>query len=338
MLWLAGLMGLLAAGTVGVLEMDAGSKDDPEPEATPDESGDTADIAETLSVTGISEADGTDVSPSPETAGDAADGETPVTPEVAEALGGSEDDDLIEGTEAADSIFAEEGDDTVNGLGGDDTLHGEDGNDQLNGGDGDDALFGHNADDTLDGGAGNDALQGSSGNDVLDGGAGDDAVQGGLDNDTVSGGLGADSLFGGWGDDVVNGVEDDPDTAARDDIDDGDYLNGGSGDDTIIAGTGDVVTAGDGDDSIVLGDWIAEGGIASIMDFDATEDDIVMVYDDTDTPPEVTVQADPDNPTSAQIMLDGVAVAQVAGGAALAPEDIVLMPLSVAQASGMAPA
>ena len=163
-------------------------------------------------------------------------------------------------------------------------------------------------------------------------------MQGGLDDDTLSGGLGADSLFGGWGNDLVNGVVDNPDTAALDDMDGADFLNGGSGDDTVIAGNGDIVTAGDGADDIVLGDWIAEGGAASIVDFDGADDNILLVYDDAEETPEVTVQAAPDNPADAQVLMDGVVVANVFGGAGLAASDIVMMPLSLAQASGMAPA
>ena len=374
MLWLAGLMGLLAAGTVGVLELDASGKnadaDSGDTPDVPDEEGDIADVAAALNIQ--SDALGTTASQDADNAAEFAaqeaahpgdvrdaggsaapigpsvanpltespvpDVDTPDVPEVPDAPSVTDGDDVLTGNALADVMFGGEGKDVLNGLEGADSLHGEDGNDVLSGGDGDDTLFGNNADDTLHGDAGDDALQGSAGNDVLDGGTGDDVVQGGLDDDTLSGGLGADSLFGGWGNDLVNGVVDNPDTAALDDTDGADFLNGGSGDDTVIAGIGDIVTAGDGADDIVLGDWIPEGGAASIVDFDGADDNILLVYDDAEETPEVTVQAAPDNPADAQVLMDGVVVANVFGGAGLAASDIVMMPLSLAQASGMAPA
>ncbi|PJK10117.1 hypothetical protein CO608_05335 [Lysobacteraceae bacterium NML08-0793] len=73
----------------------------------------------------------------------------------AQALLGSDEDDLLRGT--AD-------DDVVSGGLGNDTLYGNDGNDLLKGEAGNDALYGGDGDDTLDGGAGNDQLFGGKGN------------------------------------------------------------------------------------------------------------------------------------------------------------------------------
>ena len=305
MLWLAGLMGLLAAGTVGVLELSATSQtgdaeSDNAQEQEPDEDANTvSNVVETL---GLSLPDADDST----TQGDDSAPEAIVGPGGA----GTENDDVLSGTSASEDIL---------------------------GGDGNDTLFGNNSEDTVNGRAGNDSLQGSLGQDVVDGGDGVDAVHGGLDADTVSGGMGADSVFGGWGNDLVNGVEDDAATAALDDIDDADFLNGGSGDDTIIAGNADIVTAGDGADDIVVGDWIEAGAAASILDFNADDDNILLVYDDAEDVPNITVQASPSDPTTAQVMMDGLAVANVFNAADLAASDVVLMPLSIAQASGIAP-
>ena len=332
MLWLAGLMGLLAAGTVGVLELSATSQtgdaeSDNAQEQEPDEDANTvSNVLETLGLT-LPDADDST------TQGDDSAPEAIVGPGGA----GTENDDVLSGTSASEDILGGDGNDTLNGMGGDDSLHGGEGNDVLDGGDGNDTLFGNNSEDTVNGGAGNDSLQGSLGQDVVDGGDGVDAVHGGLDADTVSGGMGADSVFGGWGNDLVNGVEDDAATAALDDIDDADFLNGGSGDDTIIAGNADIVTAGDGADDIVVGDWIEAGAAASILDFNADDDNILLVYDDAEDVPNITVQASPSDPTTAQVMMDGLAVANVFNAADLAASDVVLMPLSIAQASGIAP-
>ncbi|MEO0866712.1 MAG: calcium-binding protein, partial [Pseudomonadota bacterium] len=182
-----------------------------------------------------------------------------------------------------------------------------------------------------------DELQGSAGDDMLSGDDGDDAVQGGLDNDTLDGGMGADSLFGGWGDDVVNGVVDDATTEGLSDIDGADFLNGGSDNDVIIAGAKDIVTAGDGQDTIVAGDWIEEGETTEITDFDAEDDNILLVYDDDADVPDVSLQPDPETPGTMLVMMDGVAVASVTNGAELSLDDIAVMPLSMAQAAGMAP-
>ncbi len=315
MLWLTGLMGLLAAGALSTIDFGSSSDDDEEKE----------DAVGT---------DSSDTSPNdPETSTDLS------------LLLGSDEDDELNGTEGDDTLYGEEGNDTINGNAGDDTLHGEDGFDLISGDSGDDVAFGHNDDDTIDGGAGNDTLQGSLGDDVLHGGDDDDAVHGGLDDDMLSGGLGNDSLFGGHGNDVISGIEDDSTTAALDDIDAGDsvfgetsdFLNGGAGDDLMIAGKDDYVTAGDGFDTIVTGDWITEGHATDISDFNADDDNILLVYDDEDPEPEITLQADPDETGTTHVLMNGIAVASVGNGSEISIDDIAVMPLSMAQSSGMLP-
>jgi hypothetical protein len=266
MLWLAGLLGVMAVGAVGVFDMDGDSD---------------------------------------ETQDDELDGELDADEDTAADTDTPDDADADSG----DTIYASGLDDTINGSNSDDSLHGQNGDDSIDGGDGNDTLFGNEGDDTLSGGAGNDALQGSNGNDVAQGGAGDDAIQGGLGDDTLSGGAGNDSLFGGWGNDIINGVQDDSATQGITDIDDSDFLNGGDGDDVIIAGNDDIVTPGDGADTIIGGSWIADGQAMQIIDFNAEDDNILLVYEDDADVPDITLQPDPDDATITQVLMDGVAVA-----------------------------
>lgn len=259
-------------------------------------------------------------------------------------LEGAQGNDRIRGQDGADSIRGgagddelrgDAGDDALVGDSGDDTLHGQDGNDFMYGGDQNDVLFGHNADDELFGDAGNDALQGSAGNDALDGGTGDDTLQGGLDDDTLTGGAGSDALFGGWGNDVLNGLMR---NATGGDDDAGDFLNGGGGDDSIIAGAGDIITAGDGADEIVLGDWLASGEAVQIMDYAAVDDNLVLIWDDSvanSAEPQISVTNDPDADDQTLVLMNGSIIATVNGND-LALGDIALIPLSTATQVGLA--
>lgn len=310
MLWLAGLMGILAVGAVGVVDMGNADEED-------------GDVMARAQVGGLPVAPEDDPS-QPENLP-----ETSAEPEV--------EAPAFQGTDGNDIRFGSDDADTMAGGAGDDSLHGENGNDMLNGDDGDDTLFGHNDDDTLNGGAGDDSLQGSDGNDVVNGDEGDDAVHGGLGDDTLSGGAGADTLFGGWGNDLVNGVVDDPDTDGITDTDDADFLNGGGGDDVIIAGNDDVVTPGEGADTIITGSWITDTHAIDIIDFNAEDDSILLIYEDEDEVPDVTLAPDLDDANITQVLMDGVAVANVMNGAGITIEDISLMPLSLAQSTGMAP-
>jgi hypothetical protein len=307
MLWLAGLMGMMAVGAVTFFETNS--------------SDDAADM-------------------SPETVGTPQDDILSGTNGNDNLLGGQGDDqiggyngeDTIDGGDGDDDLHGANGDDQLLGADGADTLHGEAGNDALYGGDDDDTLYGNNSNDTMHGGAGNDALQGSAGNDNLSGDIGSDALQGGLDDDTLSGGLGNDSLFGGWGNDLLNGVEDDTATAGIQDIDQADFLNGGGGDDTILAGQDDIVTAGAGNDTIVLGDWITEGHAAQIIDFNADEDSILLIWDDAaGDEPTIDLAPHPTDTDLTQILMDGEAVADVDADSHIVLTDIALIPQSLAQ-------
>ncbi len=254
-------------------------------------------------------------------------------------LGGAAGDDLIDGGFSDDELVGGDGNDTIEGGDGQDSLHGEDGRDALHGGAGADQLYGHQGDDWLYGGADDDAMHGGLGDDLLDGEDGDDALHGREGADTLRGGTGQDTLFGGWDNDLLSGVERDE---TGQDTDGRDYLNGGDGDDTIEIGAGDIVTGGDGEDVMILGDWAMGADIdeaAQLMDYDASEDQLVIVFDDSDETaeePEVTLQPSPDNPDVTEILLDGTVISTLPTTDAPPLEAIVLMGQSAAESLALA--
>lgn len=200
------------------------------------------------------------------------------------------------------------------------SILGEDGDDSLSGDAGDDSLAGQNHDDSLSGGVGDDLLIGGDGDDRLDGDAGDDALHGGLGDDTLSDGAGRDTLFGGWGNDLISGLAEPPTDA------DADYLNGGGGADTLIAGPDDIVTAGEDDDTIIVGDWATDEHAAELLDFDPAEDQLVVVWDlGVADPPTVEVIADADVPGLSHVTIDGAEVAQVHAGGRFTAGDVILI-------------
>ena len=358
MLWLAGLMGIMSVGAFAFADPQSAADEDEEfaePSLTPETTGplpaadasdlETAFIPEDPFVADYDPRGGDDAAILPAyvlSEGDQVtltEGEE--TDDVLEGTDGNdrirglEGDDALTGRAGNDELRGEEGDDTLGGDAGSDTLHGHDGDDDMRGGSEDDALFGHNSDDTLYGDDGNDALQGSAGHDSLDGGTGDDTLQGGLDDDTLTGGMGADALFGGWGSDVLNGIMRD---VGGKDIDSGDFLNGGGGDDSILAGAGDIITGGDGADQIVLGEWIGDGAAAQIMDFMVDDDSLVLVWDDSEADsvePTISLSIDSDTPAHTLVFMDGTMVAMV-NGTDLIADDIALISLSAATQAGLA--
>jgi hypothetical protein len=161
---------------------------------------------------------------------------------------------------------------------------------------------------------------------MLLGGDGDDALHGDIGNDRLDGGDGQDTLFGGWGDDWISGVEEgplDPDAAANSQSD---FLNGGGGDDMILAGQSDIVTAGAGSDTIVLNEQIGNGAAVTLMDFNTDEDRLLMVCDLTgDTDPTIEITTDSEVPGLSHIMINGVEIALVHTDGPLNTDDIVLV-------------
>ncbi|WP_284163938.1 calcium-binding protein [Frigidibacter sp. SD6-1] len=242
-------------------------------------------------------------------------------------IGGYGGDDLIEGQEGDDDLHGMAGDDTLDGGAGDDTLSGGDDNDSLSGGEGDDLLAGQMGDDMLDGGAGADSLLGGAGEDSLSGGAGDDTLEGNDGNDTLDGGTGADVLMGGGGDDVLSDRDPDGEVVR-------DFLNGGAGDDTLVAGEADWLDGGEGHDSFVLSEWLDEAHeAATIGDYNATEDQIVVVYDAAAHPDPLLSLSPADDGQGEgdmNLFLDGMLVARVLGSPDLAVSDIQLLPAQAA--------
>lgn len=154
---------------------------------------------------------------------------------------GLDGEDRLIGGKGNDKIFAGDdprvsADDDVRDFDGNvllggaerDMLQGGLGDDLLKGGGGKDRLFG----DTEDSFGGDDTLSGGGGDDTLDGGRGNDRVRGDKGDDTLSGGAsGVDTLQGGKGDDLLRAIE--PDARFLSDI-----LDGGPGNDTLVASAG----------------------------------------------------------------------------------------------------
>jgi len=327
MLALLGVMGALFAGIMAESVMS--SNDDGEGNQDPEEDVDIADTGNLLD-----EEEEWSVDPGPDPELDPVSDDVPDAPveamvlegdSAADILAGQDNDDEITGAQGDDQIDGRAGDDRIEGdagddhaLGGDgddqmfggtgnDGLHGQDGQDRLSGGEGADTLSGHEGDDLLTGGGGGDSLLGGGGDDALSGGTGDDWLAGGYGEDALAGGAGSDTLDGNAGDDRLDGSGD----AFPD------FLNGGDGDDSLVLGKGDIATGGEGTDSFSLRDWMEEGGIAAISDFDAEGDELVVVYDAAfHTNPHLTSETAEDT-GDVTILLDGNPVAIVAGAGAV---------------------
>ncbi len=333
MFMLAGLLGIMAAGTAALMTFDfdgggdeAGETSSEQNETAEIDTGEEGDLLDRVDI---------DSDPAPALSreddpeyGDALAGDQIIAGgDPDEAITGGDGDDQINGYEGDDSLsgaagddhlYGGEGDDTLAGGTGDDLLHGGSGTDDLAGGDGADTLFGHSGDDTLAGGDGDDSLIGGFGADLLEGGAGDDALHGREGDDTLIGGEGADVLFGGGGNDLVIGADDD---GAMD------FLNGGEGDDTIHAGAGDYADGGEGMDSFLLSQWAEGSPEATIMDFNSAEDSLVLLYEDSGgLDPQVEIRTEEETPDTGAVYVNGVKVATVHGGGDLAPTDITLLP------------
>ena len=105
-----------------------------------------------------------------------------------------------------------------------------------------------------------------------------------------------------------------------------DFLNGGTGNDTLMIGAGDYAHGGEGADQFTLGDWIGPGDCAHISDYDPAEDDIVILYDaaaHTDPQVELITEAGSGDAT---VMLDGIPLAVIANGSGLTVDALKLMP------------
>lgn len=244
-------------------------------------------------------------------------------------------------------LYGGEGNDTLIGGDGDDLLDGGHGDNLLVGGAGDDTLIGGSGQSTLIGGHGDDRLYAGGGSAVMLGISGDNLLQGGEHDDTLIGGTGDDTLIGGHGDDLLvagggdnelnGGWGDDTLVGARldehgRDIGGANTLNGGAGDDLLILGQGDLAHGGEGADTFVLGEWIAGGAPAQIVDFTPGEDRLVLTHAEGQSAPDVAVQHDAASGLTA-ILVNGAAVALLNDPeAALSAADVDLVPHEVGEA------
>ncbi|MEL6957350.1 MAG: calcium-binding protein [Pseudomonadota bacterium] len=143
-------------------------------------------------------------------------------------------------------------------------LHGQDGDDRLEAGRGDDHLFGGAGDDSLIGGAGDDVLSGGSGDNRIDGGDGDDTLLFDHDSTALSGirlGDGAITLSGADGSDIVSSVEyfafNDETLNTADLVERFSpvLIEGGSGNDVLIATNAASALFGYGGNDELRGGW-----------------------------------------------------------------------------------
>ncbi|MFD1511403.1 calcium-binding protein [Lacimonas salitolerans] len=176
-----------------------------------------------------------------------------------------------EGSDDPEALLGSDGDDTIRGGGGSDLVVGFAGDDLLSGDGGNDWIFGLNGADTITGGDGNDVISGGRGADVIYAGAGDDFVEsaGILDDGALTTSVKGARTFG--------------DVAFLYDFsrgyDEGDIIDLGPGNDTVVAGAGDTITTGGGSDEIALGDWSRGGAPVVITDFDPDQDVITYAHE-----------------------------------------------------------
>lgn len=223
-----------------------------------------------------------------------------------DGITGTPGDDAIDGTARADTITARGGADIVSAGGGNDLVRGGDGADFILGGNGADTLLGEGGDDELIGGRGDDLLQGGAGDDVLVG----------ID-------IGLNTQSAAVLRDLIRSERIDEFSASGEDQHGSDTLIGGDGEDVLLLGGGDVGTGGAGEDRFQIGDWIGDGTVATITDYEPAADFIDYSYVARGAAPQVTVA--PDDDGNALLSVDGVVVARVLGAATtLTPAQVIL--------------
>jgi Ca2+-binding RTX toxin-like protein len=216
----------------------------------------------------------------------------------ADAIYGTDANDLIYGLDGHDFIYGAGGDDCIFGGDGDDSIYGEAGNDRIfpeagqdyaSGGDGNDYIEGGDDSDTLEGGNGDDTLYGQGGSDCIFGGDGNDLIYGGIGSDApLVGNGGDDVIYGDAGHDQLYGDSYDGGHAGgaisnvglpgNDQLfgqDGNDYFDGGPGNDYLEGGLGSDKMFGNSGDDVFNG---GEGSDAFFGDegYD-TAQDVVLV-------------------------------------------------------------
>jgi hypothetical protein len=158
-------------------------------------------------------------------------------------------------------------------------------------------------------------ISGADADEFIMGTADADWIDGAGGADTLDGGAGSDTLHGGAGDDALTGAGDDA----------ADHLYGGEGDDRLQVGAGDTARGDAGDDAFTLSDYGPDDPPSVIADYTPGEDRIVLMYD-PDLHPEPMVQTESIEGTEdVSVLLDGIQIAIVQGGAGLAWDDIELL-------------
>lgn len=257
-----------------------------------------------------------------------------------------DDDDVVTGGsgggggEETDPHTGGVGDDIILGGEEDDTLLGRNGDDDLNGRRGDDRVFGDGGMDTVSGGMGDDSIYGGNGNDLVLGGDQHDLTRGGRDEDVLIDTVGTDTMYGDGGSDLLIGsgtmsedaeeallANPDPENGIANLLDQlqidltedtdrqGDHLDGGSGNDTLLFGVNDTVTGGADADTFITASWLEGHGPAVVTDFDPAEDQLVYAYNRADGDPELTVETseNDDGTSDAVIFANGSEVIRVEG-------------------------
>lgn len=199
-------------------------------------------------------------------------------PNVISGAGGN---DVICGGSGRDTIHGDRGNDTIDGKRGNDAVRGGRGSDEVDGGSDRDRVFGESGNDTLRGGIGNrDDVDGGPGDDDVGGGPGAfDALMGGVGRDRVDGGAGnhdiasyrgaggpiaidlGSGVVTGAEEERLAGIEDAVGGSAEDTLLGSDTtpnrLDGGPGDDRLLARRSDQAFGGPGSDQC-LGSFAVE--------------------------------------------------------------------------------
>lgn len=245
---------------------------------------------------------------------------------------GTDMNDTLTGGNSMDLLSGLGGDDSVRGGRGDDVLFGFAGNDTLKGDAGVDAIVAGLGDDTVWGMDGDDILLGNGGNDLLLGGGGDDVLVDYSGSDTLNGGAGDDLLLAIDQSDKITafdiltssgspslneanfrtslrttfGVDDDLGdddiTVLYEEVRGGlrtdntpDVLDGGAGNDVLLADDGDTLTGGAGTDLFVVytdPNAALNNDPVLITDFDP-KTDILQISVEDDGKGAVTLADDP---------------------------------------------
>jgi len=106
-------------------------------------------------------------------------------------------------------------------------------------------------------------------------------------------------------------------------------LDGADGDDSLAGG--------DGADVILIGDWITpDDPTMDIVDYDQTEDQLVIMWDLSAGVPAIDVQPNEDSAEDMRAMVDGHEILRVSVVEGLSASDLVILDHVDAEALGLA--